>query len=216
MNKVMLAALLVTASVSTFAHADLLTMKAGTTVKNGVTISTGATATVEGKTYDLTTVGSGLRNKRVIFDVPVYIAQLLVSDASRYVKTEAGALPSLDNETSVAIRLNFLRDVPADKVTTSFQDGLDANAVDAKDADIVQFMAAVTKNGDAKNSGSLTIFLTKNDDGTETLAYENLRGPKADVTVVKGSKGLTNKVLSIWLGKTADSGLAALKTELMK
>ncbi|MGZ3723837.1 MAG: chalcone isomerase family protein [Bdellovibrionales bacterium] len=207
--------LLVSSFASSFAFADLLTLKPGTVVKNGVNISTGATASVNGKTYELTTVGSGLRNKVVVFNIAVYIAQVMVADPARYVKTADGALPSLDNQKQIAIRLTFLRDVPADKVSTSFQDALDANKVAAKDVDMVNFMTVVNKGGDAKNAASLTIVLLKNDDGTETLAYEN--ATNGTTTVIQGSKDLAHKIMSIWLGTVSeDSGLVALKAELLK
>jgi hypothetical protein len=209
-------ALVLVSSFASTAFADLLTLKPGTVVKNGVNISTGATATVNGKTYDLTTVGSGLRNKVVVFNIAVYIAQVMVSDASRYVKTDAGALPSLDNEKQVAIRLTFLRDVDAATVATSFQDALDANKISGKDTDINNFMTVVNKGGDAKTSASLTIFMSKNDDGSETLAYENANGT-TQTTVITGQKDLTHKIMSIWLGTVSeDAGLKALKAEILK
>ncbi len=208
--------LFITLLISTFAHADLLSLRPGPTAKNGVNISLGATAMVDGKSFDLTTVGSGLRSKRVVFDIPVYIVEVMVMDQARYVKTEAGALASLDSEGAIALRLTFLRDVGSDKIATSFQDGLDANSVDPKDADIVHFMDIVGKTGDAKTGGSLTIFFTKGADGSEVLAYENIRDGKPSLKVIKGLSGFSRKIFSIWLGASADSGLAKLKTELMK
>src|SRR3954452_23111889 len=98
-------ALLVTAGA--FAHADLLKLTEGSQVIGGVHIPSAAVATVAGKDYDLTTVGAGMRTKRVMFNVDVYVAQLMLADASAFVRTDDGALPSLDKETSVAIRLSF-------------------------------------------------------------------------------------------------------------
>jgi hypothetical protein len=213
--KLILAATLI-ASMSSLAAADILTLKPGPNAINGVNISTGATASIDANktTIDLTTINAGLRAKQVIFSIPVYVAQLLLSDPSRYVHTANGALPSIDNEQTVAMRLTFLRDVDAQTIATSFQDGLDANKISAKDPDIAGFMKAVTQGGDVKNASSVTILITKNADGSETLAYEN--GVNAAPTIVKGSKDFMHKVMSLWLGNTADSGLADLKKELVK
>lgn len=219
--KLVLAAALLT-SLGSFANAEMLTLKPGPNSINGVNVSTSATATLkmDNKTtsnFDLTTVGAGLRNKQVIFNIPVYVAQMMMSDSARFVKSANGALPSIDNETSVAIRMSFLRDVDAQTVATSFQDSFDANKISARDPDVVQFMNVVNKNGDVKSGGTLTIFITKNADGSETLAYENLK-PGTDVqpAVIQVGKDMAHKIMSIWLGNPADSGLADLKAALLK
>jgi hypothetical protein len=215
-------------SLAAPAFADLLTLTPGPDKKKGVNISTGATATVKDlatgkdKEYKLTTVGSGVRSKTVIIaEIPVYVVQLFIekTDSSpEYTKTPAGALPSLDKQSVVALRLSFVRNVDASTITTAFKDALNANKISAQDSDIVMFLNEITRNGDAQEDGSVTIVLIQNEDGTRTLAYENIRDEVAStVTPVKGSKELTHKVLSMWLGAVAhDTGLVDLKEELLK
>lgn len=201
---------------SGLAHADFITLKPGTELKQGVNISTGATAAVGDASYELTTVGSGLRKKKVVLiPIKVYIAQLMVADQARYVKTADGALPSIDNQTTVAMHLTFLRDVPASNIKESFQASLDANGVPAADPDIAKFMSLVDEAGAAETNGSLTILITKSADGSESLALENDTGT-AVLKTMKGSKGLSHKLMSIWLGVPADAYLTELKAELLQ
>lgn len=199
-----------------FGSADVLSLTLGKDVKYGVTLSTGATATVNGQTVNLTTVGSGLRQKKVVIvPVNVYVAQLLVSDPSRYVKTNAGALPSLDASQTVAMYLSFLRNVDASTINEAFQASLDANGISEKDPDIVKFKQLVDELGGLKDNGAMTILISKNNDGTETLVLENKKD-KTDSRTHVGAAGLTHKLMSMWLGIPADSYLEALKTELLQ
>jgi hypothetical protein len=212
MKKYVLALLM----TSAFAHADLLKLTPGSTTKEGVNIATSAVATVNGKDYPLTTVGAGLRTKRVVFDVKVYVAQLMVADKAKFKNTDNGALDSLNDESAVAIRLTFLRDVPAANITESFADGFAANNVSEKDTDISQLLGLVTKGGAIANGGSMTFFVTKNADGTETVAYENLAGTKINGgTLDAAAAGMTHKLFSLWLGNPADAGVAKLKQQLL-
>jgi hypothetical protein len=201
---------------SGLANADLLTVTQGKEVKGKVTISVSAKANVNGQTYDLTTVGSGIRKKTVVFTVDVYVAELMLADADKgnLVKTDNGALPSLDNVKQVAMRLNWAVNVPADKIITSFQEGFHDNNISLKDPDVMKFMDAVAKAGNGASGGAMNIVLIKNADGTETVALENTRGPKP--AIINGSRGFTTKVMALWLGTSKDAFLTALKAELLK
>lgn len=195
------------------ANASLLKLTPGQKSNNGVTISTGGTATVDGQSIDLTTVGSGLRNKKVLLaNVKVYVAQLLVSKPNSFVHKDDEALKSLDDSDTVAMQLYFLRSVDADKVKVSFRDAFDANKVDVNDAAIKALLNAVASGGDATANGTLTFVGHKHSDGSETLVYEDTAGKQ---TVIKGDKGLTHDVFSMWLGNPDDDGVAALKTSLV-
>ncbi len=201
---------------SGISHADVLTLKPGTAVKQGVNISTGATAKVGETSTELTTVGSGLRKKKVVLiPIKVYVAQLLVSDQTRYVKTANGALASIDNQPTVAMYLKFLRDVPASNIKESFQASLDVNGVPANDPDIVKFMSLVDQVGAAETNGSLTIYIAKSADGSENLTLE-MKNNAAVEKSMTGAQGLSHKLLSIWLGTPADDYLAELKAEMMQ
>ena len=203
--------------LSASAHADLLTLAPGTANISGVNISTGATAVVDGKTINLTTVGAGLRKKVVLFKVDVYVAQLMVDDATRFVKSDAGALPSLENVGAVALRMDFkFRDVPAAKMSTAFEDGFRANGVDTKSTALGDFLAKVNAAGDAKQGGALTILITRNADGSTKVQYENLKNGTSTVEVIAGVKQTLHDILAIWLGVPSDKELGDLKAQILK
>jgi len=201
-------------ALSFSANAALLKLEPGSKTNNGVTISKAGQASIDGKDYDLTTVGSGLRSKKVLLaNVKVYVAQLLVSSPNSFVRKDVDALKSLEDSQTVAIQLVFLRSVEAEKVKVAFRDAFDANKVDINDAAIKQLLAAVETGGDATANGTLTFVANKHSDGTETLIYEDVTGKQV---VIKGEKGLTHDVFSMWLGNPADDGIANLKKALLQ
>ena len=143
----------------------------------------------------------------------MYVAQLMVADESRFVKTDAGALPSLGAIKQSAIRLTFLRTVDAATVMGNFKTSLEKNGVATSDAGVASFLGAVAKGGEAKQGTSMTILIVKNPDGSETVTYEN--GSQAFDPIT--GHDLTHKIMSIWLGVVAfDDGLKALKAEILK
>lgn len=212
--KTALIALATTMTLGFSANAALLKLEPGQKSNNGVTISKGGTANIDGKDLDLTTVGSGLRSKKVLLaNVKVYVAQLLVSRPNSFVRKDGEALKSLEDSQTVAMQLSFLRTVEAEKVKISFRDAFDANGVDINNPAIKALLAAVAQGGDATANGHLTFVTNKHSDGTETLIYEDTAGKQA---VIKGDKGLTHDVLSMWIGNPADDGLATLKKSLLE
>jgi hypothetical protein len=196
------------------AHAAVLSLQpSGRTLEN-VAISKSATATIADRTFSLTTVGAGLRSKKVaIVNVKVYVTQLLLSDASRFVRTDAGALDSASGATSSAVRLDFLRSVDAATVQLAFRDSLMANQIDLNDTGIQAFLDAVSAGGDATQGKALTLVLEHLNDGKEAVTYEDTAGK---ATTIVGEPGLVRKILSIWLGKPTDSGLSNLKKSLIE
>ncbi|HEX7675192.1 MAG TPA: hypothetical protein VF412_13540 [Bdellovibrio sp.] len=196
-----------------FAQASLLTLDKGARAIEGVNISKGAHATVDQTKVDLVTVGGGLRWKKVLLvKVKVYVAQLMMTSPDRFVKKDKEALKSLDDSDTVAIQLAFLRTVDAATVQSSFRDALSANKVDMTSGAVKTFLNAVKNGGDATSGGTLTILIHKHSDGSETLVYED---SAAKQTVIKGDKGLTQKILAIWLGVPSDDGVASLKSDLL-
>jgi len=194
-------------------HADVLKLDPGTAVIENITISKGATATIEGRQTALTTVGAGLRRKKVaIIWAKVYVAQFLVADASKF--DRAHAWESLDRESAVAIRLDFLRYVDAQKVQTSFNEALVANKVDLNGTDIKAFLEAVSGGGDAETGKALTIVGERLADGSEVITYENTKG---QAKILHGKAGFVKNVFSIWLGLVSsdDPGLQDLQKELL-
>lgn len=194
-------------------YANILSLEpSGRTLEN-VAIAKAATAKIADRSLHFEAAGAGLRAKRVaIVNVKVYVTQLMLSDASHYVRTDAGALDSAAEVTSSALKLDFLRSVDAQTVQLAFRDSLIANGVDLDDTGIKAFLDAVSAGGDAEQGKALTIVLEHLPNGQEAVTYEDTAGK---ATTVVSSAGLVKKILSIWLGKTTDSGLANLKKALI-
>ncbi len=214
--KHMSSVLLIAALLSGAAHASVVKLDQGQTQKQGVNISVGGTATVDGQSYPLTTVGSGVRLKKVFFNVKVYVAQLLMGDPSKFVRAADGALSSLDQQNIFAMHLTFLREVPMDKLVSAFEEGFAANNVNMNDADIGKFMAMVNAGGHGEEGGTLTVLIHRGTDGGETLTYEVQRSRNPYSGSMKASPGLAKKVFALWLGVPADDFLGQLKTELLQ
>ncbi len=203
-------ALILSCSLS---HASLLKLEKGTRSVEGINISKSATATVGDQSVHLGTVGAGLRWKKVLFTkVKVYVAQLMVESPERFIKKDKEALKSLDDSNNVAIQMTFLRTVDAPTVQSSFRDALSINKVDLNSDAVKAFLSAVKNGGDATSGNSLTILIQKHSDGSETLVYEDSAGKQ---TQVKSEKGLTQKILAIWLGVPSDDGVASCKSDLL-
>lgn len=198
---------------TTTATAGILVMDPANSRKiEDVTVAQSATVTLENQAIQVSTLGAGVRSKKVLIaNVKVYVAQVLSSDASKFVRTQEGALNSLSDSRTTVIALTFLRTVDAPTVQTSFKDALKANKVELSDAAVAGFLSAVENGGEATEGKTLVIALQKNADGSETVSYEDTNGK---VTALKGL-GLTQKIMSIWLGVPADSGIQKLKDALI-
>lgn len=191
-------------------HAGVLSIENGTKKIEGVSVA--RSAKFENQTLDF--IGAGVRTKKVLVaNVKVYVAQVFLDNAGKFVRTPAGALKSLEDMKTGAVHLTFLRGVDASTVQISFRDALEANDVDASDAGVAAFLNAVKEGADAKEGRSMNITLKKNDDGTVSVVYENTSGVEK---TVKGGKNLFKAILSIWLGEPADSGLEALRSQILK
>lgn len=178
------------------------------------TLSPAAAATIEGEKITLTSIGSGVRAKKVVFlNVKVYVGQLFATTSTTFNKAENEALGSLKDQKAVAFQLHFLRNVDAESVQKSFKEALKANKIDIEDNSIKQFLEFVAKGGEAKDGKTLTILGVRLKDGSEAIYYESNNGVSSEI---KGSTGLIEKVFSIWLGKPADEGVAELKKSLLK
>lgn len=211
MKKWIVLSSLLLASLSSSA-AILETKGSGTKIEK-LTLPTEAIARVNEQEIPLTSVGAGLRSKKVVFvNVKVYVGQLYVADTAAFQKSEASALTSLKTQNAVAIQMHFLRDVDAENVQNSFQEALKVNGIATDSAEIKQFLTSVSKGGEAKSGKSL-IVLGHRHNGQESVFYEDTAG---NVSEIKGGEGFIEKVFSIWLGKAADSGVAKLKSEILK
>lgn len=186
---------------------------AGIRIEN-IHLASMATSTVEGEPLKLTSAGSGLRSKKIVFvDVKVYVAQLFVSNIEAFHNSQLESPAALKDQSAAAIQLHFLRDVDSEKVQESFTEALKANNINTGDSTIKQVLEAVRKSGEVKKGTTMTILGHRTKDGNEVISYESTRGI---VTEVKGSPGLIEQIFSIWLGKPSDSGVAQLKKSLFK
>lgn len=204
------------ALISQVASAGVLSLENGTRTIEGVTIAKSASLTLPGTTEaeKLDYIGSGLRSKKVLVaNVKVYVAQIFLDNAGKFVRTNAGAMKSIDDMKAGAIHLTFLRGVDASTVQVSFRDALDANDVDLNNKGIAAFLAAVKDGADAKDGKSMNMSLKKDDKGVVTVVYENTDGVEKTIT---GDNTLFKGILSIWLGESADNGLATLKASILK
>lgn len=207
------AALFICCLLGSGAQAGILTLDPSGKSIDGIPIDKDASVSVADRRFELTTVGAGLRSKKVaIISVKVYVAELMVSDPSQFVRTEDGALGSLAGMSEVAIRLGFVRTVDAQTVQSSFQDALAANQIDLTTPQMQAVLNAVAAGGDATEGSAMTLVGERLPDGSEVLTYED---PTGKVTSVSGPAGFVKQIFSIWLGAPSDSGVETLKKALI-
>jgi hypothetical protein len=208
-------ALAAVVAMTSTASAALLTTTAdsGKKIEN-VSIASEAVINLENQQIPVSIIGAGLRSKKVaLVNVKVYVAELMSSDSSLFVRNEADALASLDHSRTIGYRLNFVRDVDAETVQKSFKEALEVNQVDVTEPAVAQFLAAVKAGGNAVSGKSLTVVARKNADHSETLVWEDSNGV---MTKVNGPAGFAKKIFVICLGKGADKGIDALRKSLVQ
>lgn len=209
-----ISSLLLTLLLSVSASAALLTTEGTAEKVEKASVFPTATATVEGESIKMTSIGTGLRQKKVVFmTFKVYVGQLFVSNPEKFKKSETEALASLKEQKAVAMQLHFLRGVDAPDVQKSFAASLKKNNIDMESAAMKQFLDAVNKGGKAIDGKTLTILGAKLKDGSEVIYYENSHGESSEI---KGSAGLISSIFSIWLGTPVDDEVATLKKSLLK
>ena len=175
------------------AQANSLSFKATGKNLEGVPLHSSLSEGISSSKLELPQKGAGIRTKKVLMvGVKVYVAEYF------------------SNSKAQAMRLQFFRDVDAEKVMTSFKEALEANKVDLKDKDIQAFLSSVENGGEATKGSQMTILSLPSEAGTngETLTYLS---PTGKVTTLNVSSGTGVKVMNIWLGTPADDGLAELK-----
>ncbi|MGE3973410.1 MAG: chalcone isomerase family protein [Bdellovibrionales bacterium] len=148
--------------------------------------------------------GAGTRIKTVFVDVKVYVAQLFVSNLSQFQRTEAGALPSLDDSGRVAIHITFLRDIDAAMTRTSLTNALARNHVNTQRKEFTDLLNAIESMGNATKGDQVAILSERQQDGTEFIMVDNYKGTQLSVV---GPAGFARDFFSIWLGIVKDSDL---------
>ena len=203
--------------VTVSAQASLLSYTAGDKNNSGIVLNKSAAINdAAGKPTALTMdlLGAGLRSKSVLgFGVKVYVAQLF-SDNKAGFSRDAGALQSLvQNSTRVALKIDMLRTVSAADLSNSFKEALTVNKI-AIDTEMTNILALFSKSADAASGKSLTVLMVKDAKNVKTnMYYEDAAGKTQSLV---GSPEVMTKIMSIWLGAPADSGLEALKASLLK
>lgn len=207
---------LLTVAISLAAQSSfgsILQSQPGTKSVEGINVAKTAEADVDGTKTTLTTVGAGLRTKKVVvMTVKVYVAQVLAAEPEKFARTDQGALDSIATQPAAAVQLTFLRSVDAATVQSSFKDALVANKVALNKAEIGAFLSAVSTSGDAQDHKTLTIATSTSAAG-DVVVYEGTQG---QATTIRGPKGFARDVLSIWLGTPSDDGVAKLKAQLLQ
>lgn len=202
--------------VTVSAQASLMSYTPGDKNNNGVVLN--KTATINDSTgkpgaLSMDLLGAGLRAKRVlIIDAKVYVAQLF-SDNKAAFSRDAGALQSLvQNSTRVAFKIDMLRTVSASELSNSFKEALQANNI-AIDSEMSAILGLFSQSADAASGKTLTLLMIKDTKNVKTnLYYEDAAGKLQSMV---GSPDVMTKIMSIWLGTPADSGLSNLKASLL-
>ena len=198
----------------TSATAGVLEMKPGDKTIEGVKVAKEAIFQSEGKPVALSLYASGLRKKKVaLFWAKVYVGQVFTTPGLPVPAPSMEVMyATLRKQPVVAFTLTFLRDVGVDRQKDAFEDSLETNGIDPKSEMMKPLFAMVVKAGDAKDTLTTTIVLERRKDGTEWVHYENGKGELQSMAV---EKGMNEKVMSIWVGKPADSGMERLHNQYL-
>ena len=161
-------------------------------------------------------VSHGLRKKAVFGLVPVsvYVLQLLAAKPEKLVKTEDGFLASLKEAGPIQLHLTFLRDLPGEKISTSFKEGLEANDIKASalSKELSQILKEISGISEFKEGQSFSLTFNWNGEKANVLMTD----ATLKVKQISGEKQFANDLLSIWFGQTADTRLEDLKKNLIR
>ncbi len=196
------------------AHAGILELKPETRTIEGVKLSDSAFLTSGEKKIALKRFAAGLRKKKVaIFWADVYVGQIFSTEGLETPpKSIEAGLETLSKQPVVAITLSFLRDVSVDKMKAAFEDSLETNNIDPKSEAMKPLFAVVEKSGGMKDKLTTTIVLERTLDGKESFRFENGIGEVQSSSIESGA---IRKILTMWFGKPADSGVERLHQQFL-
>lgn len=197
--------------------AGILTLESSGRSIEGVAISKSGVLKGQSGDIPLVTIGAGVRVKKVaILNVKVYVAQLLVGAPAEMDRSDAGAASSILKQKTMALTLDFLRDVDTDKLITAFEDGLRANGINpSQDSETSAFLNAVRKGGNASEGDQFVIAGEKLQGREGSVEILTIEHPKGKPQSISGQSGFLKKIFSIWLGTPSDSKLQDLKQSLL-
>ena len=159
-------------------------------------------------------LSAGIRSKTVlVVEAKVYVLQLFSDNKSGFVRDSSALASLVKNSTRVALKIDMLRTVSASALAESFKEALEANGYTI-DAELTNILGLFSKSADAAQGKTLTLLMTKDTAKNKTnIYYEDAKGTLQSLVV---SPEVMTKIMSIWLGTPADSGLEKLKVELLK
>jgi hypothetical protein len=195
------------------ASAALLDRVPGDVAIEEVPLAKEATLDPAGRKIPLHPYVSGLRKKKVaLFWAKVYVGQILSTPGLTPPQSIEEALETLSKQPAVAITLSFKRDVGTGRMKEAFEESLKANEIDPKEAALKPLFDAIEKSGGMKDKETTTLVLERNKDGVETFRFENGKGEGQQSALEIGT---IRKILIMWLGKPADSGVKIMQEQFL-
>lgn len=173
-------------------------------------VKTSGGALTANRTTPLYRTGSGIREKTVflIGSVNAYYATHYLDSSEGFKGKTDAPLSVIEKSKTRAIQLTFLRNIPANKITTSFTESLQENGIDIQDAAVQGVISKL--NYDMTKGSTLTVLVMTKSEGVETIVVDGPQG----VFSVEGAQ-LGQKFWKIWFGKPTDKGIERLKKELI-
>ncbi len=196
------------------ASADLLQKKPGALTVEGVPLATTVTLQSNGKSVTLKPYASGLLRKKVAFFwAKVYVGQIFAPEGLVVPPISiAEARLELAKQPVVAVIMTFVRDVDLGRLRDGFGDTLRTNSLDPESVEIKPLFEILERGGPAEKFRSITIVFERAPDGSESLRFEN---GKSELQSAKLSSGAIAKILSIWFGQPAHSGMESLHRQFL-
>jgi hypothetical protein len=179
----------------------------------GVKVPAKARVEIQGRVSTVSSVGVGLRFKKVVFvKAKVYVGQLFLSEPEALKKSRKEALDSLNGVKVAAMQMHFLRNVDAPTVQEAFRESFKENKISLDQEPIQKFLTAVKAGGGAQEGKTLTVIGEKVG-ARELVTYEGTDGKPV---TIEGGGGFRREVFALWLGEPTDSGVENLQEGLLK
>jgi len=205
--------LAITLLAGVVSQASLLSFEPGNLQIEGVTLNKTATINKQDGTpsaLKMDLLGAGLRTKTVLFvAAKVYVLELFASNKN-FDRNDNAVKSITANSDMVALRISMLRTVDAATLATSFREALEANNFQV-DTELTQILSLIENSADGDNGKTISMLMKKDGDKVN-LYYEDTKG---QLKTFQGTASVMPKILSIWLGKSADKGLEKLKAQLL-
>lgn len=199
--------------VPDLSQAAILEMKPEEKTIEDVRLSSEVNLVESGQKVLLNRYVAGLRKKKIaIFWAKVYVGQIFSTPGLSAPKTMPEALETLTKQPLVAITLSFKRDVGIDRMKDAFRESLKENEIDPDSAAMKPLFEAIAKSGGMKDKETTTILLSRTPTGEESFRFENGKGELQSSVVEAGS---VKKILTMWVGKPADSGAERMQKEFL-